>query len=228
MFVPLKLKKKVISWALLGLILSISMPVWSFSDDEARRAILQLREKLQQINKQNQQARLLLADQIEMLRQEVAQLRGEVETLSWQSGAHRTQDSIQIASHAFSDPQEQVSYETAMDLYRNGQYQEAASALSAFIDAYPESTYNDDARFYEGSSLFATKKFSAAIQRLKILVDRYPESPRAPDALMVIASSQVEANDLDSAQKTLETIVANYPESKAAETAKGRLELFEI
>lgn len=226
MFSLAKLKQYVLLCAILSMMLGASSPAWSFSDDEARRAILELRQQIRQMNEHNQQTRLMLADQVEMLRQEVTQLRGEVEKLSWQSG-RQGQEGPRIATHAFADPQEQVAFETAMELYRNGEYQEAASALSAFVDAYPDSAYGDEARFYEGSSLFATKRFSAAIQRLQGMVEKYSASPRAPDAMMVIASSQVETNDLDSAEKTLRRIVNDYPDSKAAETARSRLELFQ-
>src|SRR5699024_12348346 len=95
------------------------------------------RQQRRQMNEHKHQTRLMLADQVEMLRQEVTQLRGEVEKLSWQSG-RQSQDGPQIATHAFADPQEQVAFETAMELYRNGEYQEAASALNAFVEAYPE------------------------------------------------------------------------------------------
>ncbi len=226
MFSLAKLKQYVLLCATLSLGLGISTTAWSFSDDEARRAILDLRQQIRQMNEHNQQTRLMLADQIEILRQEVMQLRGEVEKLSWQSG-RQADDGLQIATHAFADPQEQVAFETAMELYRNGQYPEAASALNAFVDAYPDSAYGDEARFYEGSSLFASKRFSAAIQRLQGMIEQYPASPRAPDALMVIASSQVETNDLTSAHKTLQRIVNEYPDSQAAETARSRLELFQ-
>lgn len=222
-----KFKQKALLCGAVVLILGLNSPTWAFADDEARRAILELREQVRQMNDQNQQIRLMLAEQIDMLRQEVAQLRGEVETLGWQTGRRQGDEDLQIAAHAFADPQEQVSYETAMELYRNGQYQEAASALGAFVEAYPESAYNDEARFYEGSSLFATKKFSAAIQRLQTMINTFDSSPRAPDALMVIASSQVEMDDLSSAQSTLQKIVDDYPDSKAAETARSRLELFQ-
>ena len=82
-------------------------------------------------------------------------------------------------------------------------------------------------RFYEGSSLYATKRFSAAIQKLQALINQNPTGDRAPDALMVIASSQVEMNDLSSAQKTLQRIANEYPNSPAAETARSRLQLLQ-
>lgn len=200
-------------------------PSYAFTDDEARRAILELRQQIRQMNEQSQQAKLMLADQIEMMRQEIAQLRGKVETLGWQSAQDQSQQ--QNSSSLIADPQEQAAYEAAMDLYRNGQYQEAASGFGTFIEAYPSSQQIDEVRFYEGSSLYATKRFSAAIQKLQTLINNSPNSDRAPDALMVIASSQVEMNDLASAQKTLQRITKEYPNSPAAETARNRLNLLQ-
>lgn len=204
---------------------SVTLPAAAFTDDEARRAILELRQQIRQINEQNQHAKLLLADQIEMMRQEIAQLRGKVETLGWQS--RQDQQNQQSAASLITDPQEQAAYEAAMDLYRNGQYQEAASGFGTFVEAYPSSSQIDEVRFYEGSSLYASKRFSAAIQKLQSLVNSNPSSERAADALMVIASSQVEMNDLASAQKTLQRIANEYPQSAAAETARSRLQLLQ-
>lgn len=212
----------LITAALLG---SAALPTHAFADDEARRAILELRQQIRQMNEQNQQSRLMFADQLEMMRQEIAQLRGKVETLNWQST--QNQQAEQQTQSLISDPQEQAAYEAAMDLYRNGQYQEAASGFGTFIEAYPNSSQVNDVRFFEGSSLYATKRFSAAIQKLHALVNTSPTSPRAPDALMVIASSQVEMNDLAAAKKTLEQIVKDYPDSPAAETANSRLQLLQ-
>lgn len=208
-----------------ALLLGITLPSHAFADDEARRAILELRQQIRQMNEQSQQAKLMLADQIEMMRQEIAQLRGKVETLGWQNA--QNQPAEQTTHSLISDPQEQAAYEAAMDLYRNGQYQEAASGFGTFIEAYPNSSQIEDVRFFEGSSLYATKRFSAAIQKLQNLISSSPTSPRAPDALMVIASSQVEMNDLASAQKTLQRIVTDYPDSPAAETANSRLQLLQ-
>ena len=207
-----------------AILASTALPSDAFADDEARRAILELRQQIRQINEQNQHAKLLLADQIEMMRQEIAQLRGKVETLGWQNS--QAQQSEQ-SSTLIADPQEQAAYEAAMDLYRNGQYQEAASGFGTFIEAYPSSSQIDEVRFYEGSSLYASKRFSAAIQKLQSLVTSNPSGERAADALMVIASSQVEMNDLASAQKTLQRIAKDYPQSAAAETARSRLQLLQ-
>ncbi|MGG4605442.1 tol-pal system protein YbgF [Paenalcaligenes sp. Me131] len=209
--------------SLASLFLFTAVPAQAFADDEARRAILELRQQIRQMNEQNQQARLRLADEVDMLRQEVATLRGKVEQLSWQNSQAQGGDNADQT--LFDDPQEQAAYEGAMDLYRSGQYPQAASGFSAFIDAYPNSPQLDEVRFYEGSALYASRNFRAAIQKLQALVKDHPGSSRAADALMVVASSEVEQNDLASAQKTLQRIVKDYPGTAAADTAKSRLEL---
>lgn len=68
-----------------GLVLAaLTAPAHAFSDDEARKAILDLRQQVQQQNEQSQRAKLQLADQIQALQQEVAQLRDQLELVSRQ------------------------------------------------------------------------------------------------------------------------------------------------
>ena len=52
-------------------VLLASAPAHAFSDDEARKAILDLRQQVQQMNEQNARARLQLADQMQSMQQEV-------------------------------------------------------------------------------------------------------------------------------------------------------------
>src|SRR3546814_15362966 len=60
-------------------------PAQAFSDDEARRAILELREQIKQLTEQNRQARLQLDDQMETLQNEMASMRGQLKQLNWQA-----------------------------------------------------------------------------------------------------------------------------------------------
>src|SRR3546814_6007579 len=59
-------------------------PAQAFSDDEARRAILELREQVKRYEDQNRQARLQFADQIQSMQNEMARMRGQLEQLNWQ------------------------------------------------------------------------------------------------------------------------------------------------
>ena len=203
-------------------------PAHALADDEARRAILDLRQQLRQMNEQNQRARLLLADQIEQLQQEVARLRGQIEEAArpaqaQQPAQQRGQGAAGVAQA--EDPQEQAAYDGALDLFRNGQYREAAESLTAFLTLYPDSALAPNARFYLGSSRYALKDYKGAIDQLRELVEAAPEHSRAPDALLVIAGSQVELNDRAGAKASLQRIVKDYPGTPAAETASKRLQL---
>lgn len=202
----------------------------AFSDDEARKAILDLRQQVQQQNEQNQRARLLLADQIQSLQQEIAQLRDQLELLSRQQpGPQAGQNPQQggASGPQAADPQEQAAYDGAIDLFRKAQYKEAAESLAAFIALYPNSDLAPTARFYLGSSRYALKDFKGAISQLSSLVQDAPNDPRAPDALLVIAGSQIELNNRAAAKSTLQRLVNEYPNAPAASTAKSRLQLLQ-
>lgn len=200
----------------------------AFADDDARRAILELREQVQRITAQNQQARLQLAEQIELLRQEVATLRGQVEQMNWKlRGAGGDSAPAPTSSSAAVDPQEKVAFDTPMEAFRAGNYKAAANGFGDFLAAYPESQLAADAQFYQGSSRYATKDFKGSIQVMQNFLQANAKHSRAPDALLVIAASQTELNDLAGTKASLQRIVRDYPQSKAAETAKSRLQLLQ-
>jgi len=203
----------------------------AFADDQARRAILDLREQLQTLVDQSRQIRVRQADQIDTLQQEVARLRGEVERLSHMAERNQQQQQQQASSNEstiqVADPVEQAAYEQAMMSFRAGQYQVASKELTQFIQTYPQSALVHEARFYRGSSLYAIKDFKGSIAGLQTMLTAAPNDPRAPDALLVIAASQVELNDLDGARASLQRIVSEYPNTSAAETAKSRLTLLQ-
>jgi tol-pal system protein YbgF len=201
----------------------------AFTDDEARRAILELRTQIQQMRDQNQQARLQLADQMDMLHQEIATLRGRVEELNQtarsNTGASNGPANAPQQAAQGGDPQQQAAYQAAADQYRNGKYKEAASGFATFVQSYPDSELATDAQFYLGSSQYASKDFKNSIQTMQDLVKAHPDDARAPDALLVVAADQIELNDMKGAKASLQRIIKDYPKSGAAETAKSRLKL---
>lgn len=199
-------------------------PAQAFSDDEARKAILELRAQIKQMNEQNQQARLQLADQVDMLRSDVANMRGQLEQLHYSAQGSAPANAPQGSTQA-SDPQEQAAYNAAAELYRSGKYKEAAAAFASFVQAYPDGPLVGDASFYLGSSQYATRDFKNSIKTMQNLVSTAPKDPRSPDALLVTAASQIELNDLAGAKASLQQIIRDYPQTSAAETAKSRLKL---
>lgn len=213
--------------AMLMASLTAAAPAQAFADDEARRAILELREQVRNLTEQNRQARLLLADQLDTLRSEVTNMRGEIERMRFELDLKNGNTLGQNAATQVSNPQEQMAFNAPMAKFREGKYKEAADGFRTFLTQYPGSELAAEAGFYQGSSLYAAKDFKATIPALHTLIQNHPDSERAPDALLIVAAAQIELNDLAGAKTSLQSIVKNYPQSKAARTAQDRLTLLQ-
>lgn len=214
---------RVLSSVLAGACLVVFAPVsQAFTDSEARQAILELRQQLRTLTETSQNASLQLAERIDMLEQEIARLRAQLEELG---GPPRPAQSGAQPMEQAQDIKEQSAFDGAMDLYRRGDFKEAIQSLSAFLTLYPDSVLAPTAQFYLGSSNYAIKDYKGAISVLKTMAGKYPDHPRAPDALLVAAGSEFELNARSAAKATLEQIVKNYPDSAAAQSAQQRLQL---
>lgn len=218
--------KTVTSLSLTAALAVLSTGAYAFSDDQARRAIIELREQVKLNTESTQRAQLQLADQIDQLRQEVAELRGQLERVRWAADLDKALEADRLGMDLTVDnPREQRAYESALNAFRQGKYPEAASGFGAFLEEYPNSQLGAEALFYQGSSLYAVKRFDQVIAQLQSLVEKHPDNARAPDALLIVSASQVELDKLNDAKTSLQKIVSNYPDSSAAQTAKARLEL---
>lgn len=204
----------------------LSPSALAFTDDEARKAILDLRQQIRTMNEANQRARIQLSDQIEALGQEIVRLRSDLEQLGRPAGAGGAAGG-RPADPRSQDPREQAAFEQSIESFRKAQYKETVQNLTAFLTLYPDSKLAPTAQFYLGSSRFAMKDFKGAITTLQAMVQKFPTEPRAADALLMVASSQIELNNRAGAKTTLQRIVKDYKGTPAAETATKRLPLLQ-
>lgn len=220
------------------------------SDDEARRAILDLRTKLDALQKDldtrldakvDKTAALDLNSRNDDLQNELAKLRGQVEVLANEvTNSQQRQKDLYAdldarlrklepqkltvdGKEALVDPNEQKAYDAALNLFRSGDYKNAGGAFADFIHAYPDSAYAAPAQYWLGNAYYAQRDYRNAIAAQQLVVKNYPDSEKAPDALLNIATSQIELKEKSSAKKTLETLISKYPSATAAQTAKDRL-----
>lgn len=209
---------------LTGLLVS-TQPAFAFADDEARKAILELRQQVKNMTN----ASLQLNERIDQLQQEITRLRGQIEQMGRPQGGtgQTTGSSAADGSIKVADAKEQSSFDGSMDLFRKGQYKEATEALAAFLTLYPDSALAPTAQFYLGSSRYALKDFKGAASTLTAMVQKSPTHPRSADALLVIAGSQIEMNNRAGAKSTLQRIVKEYKGTPAADTAAKRLQLLQ-
>ena len=223
-----------------------------FEDDEARKAILDLRLrvdqsidqiKLRQAEQAEQTRRSLLDlnNQIEALKTEIARLRGANEQLArdlaevqrkqkdLQQGAEERLRKLEPQPVALdgkefvAEPDERRAYDDAMALMRKGDFAAAASAFAAFQKRWPKSGYAEAVQFWLGNAQYGKREYREAIATFRALVAATPENPRVPEALLAIANCQVELKDLAGARRTLDGLVKTYPKSEAAQAARERL-----
>ena len=222
-----------------------------FEDDEARRAILELRQRvdvLQQVNQRsgddNSQVRRSLLDlqtQIETLRMEHAKLRGQNEQLLRDVAdlQRRQKDITQGVDERLrqfepvkvtvdglefqADADEKRDFEAALAVFRAGKFADAKTAFAGFVRQYPRSGYLPSARFWLGNAQYAAREYKEAIGNFKVLLSEAPGHARAPEAALSIANCQIELKETRTARKTLEDLLRDYPQSEAAVAAKERL-----
>jgi tol-pal system protein YbgF len=222
-----------------------------FEDDDARRAILELRQRVdantqaanaaQSSSAQLQRSLLDLQSQIEALRSDLATLRGQNEQLARDVSNLQEQQKtltqniatqqaatqpsqVTVDGKTFTaTPDEKSAYEAALATFRQGDFAGARSAFAAFTRQYPQSGYNASALFWLGNAQNALRDYKGAIGNFRTLVSKYPDHARAPESVLSIANCQIELGDAKSARKTLNDLVKAYPQSEAANAAKERL-----
>jgi len=217
------------------LCLGASGNAWAvFSDDQARKAILDLRKSLAT-------TQLELQGQIEKLKADNAELRGKIEGLEKQSedinSSQKTyyQDldnrlgnfeprtvTIEGVSGTVQ-PGEKKAYDDALNAFQAGSLKKADEGFSAFAAKYPKSPYLPLVLYWSGNSKYANKDYTAAISQLQNLIKKYPNHARVPAAMVTLGNSQLESGNKAAAKKTFSEIVAKYPDTDAAKDAQQLL-----
>lgn len=243
-------------WRSLALCLAVwcaplSSQAGLLEDDEARRAILELRQQrkqdeasLQALSAQVDQLRRSLLDmnaQIETLRGELAGQRGSVELLQRDAAElQRKQKDAQVALDErvrklepqsltvdgktfLADADEKRAFDDAIARLRATDFAAGAAALNAFLKRYPQTGYFESAQYWLGNAHYGLRDHKEAIKAFRALVDRAPDHLRAPEALLSIANCQSELKENDAARRTLEQLVRQHPQSEAAQVARDRL-----
>ena len=222
-----------------------------FEDDEARRAILDLRKKIEtqseEIKKNSDDIKQFQNNLIEQqnlfesLRNEIQRVRGEKEELTQelrkqQAAAQALSQGVDERLKKFepvkvkldnieflADPTEVRFYEAALAAFRKGDFAVASEGFTDFNKRYPTSGYVVMSLFWLGNAQYANREYKDAIKNFNNLLAKDPEHTRAPDAMLSVANCLLEMKDLKSARKTLEELMKKYPQSESAAAAKERL-----
>jgi tol-pal system protein YbgF len=220
-----------------------------FEDDEARRAILDLRQRVETMRQQAEQRQsdesaqlrrsmLDLQNQIEQMRGDLARMTGQNEQLTKTVSDLQQQRQTDVDTRAKSnepskvavdgrefnaDPKEKADFDAALGVFRAGQFAQAQTAFADFVKRYPQSGYNASALFWLGNAQYATRNYNEAIANFRSMLSLAPDHAKAPEAVLSIANCQIELKDTKAARRTLEDLTKAYPQSEAAQAGRERL-----
>jgi tol-pal system protein YbgF len=204
------------------------------SDDEARKAILDLRKTLAS-------TQLELQGQIERLKAENAQLRGQIEGLQRQGeeliASQKTNyrdldlrlskfepQTLEIEGVTGTiQPGEKAAYDDALAAFQAGQLKKADAGFTGFVRKYNASPYLPLALYWLGNTKYALKEYPGAITQLQALIKAYPKHPRIPAAMLTLGNCQLESGNKTAARKTYGDLIAAYPDSEVAAEARQML-----
>ena len=240
-------------WCMAALLTCFSMVSQAalFEDDEARKAILDLRQKLE-IAQQNSKAQ---TEEIAVLRKALFDFQNQIDALKSDQSAMRglneqllkelsdiqlkQKDVLQAVDSRLSKfepikvvldglefqagPAEKKEFEASLAVFRTGDFAAAQNTLLNFLRKYPTSGYASSALFWLGNAQYATKDYKESIVNFKNLLNIAPQHARASEAMLAISNCLIELKDLKAAKKAMEELVKLYPTSDAAQTAKDRL-----
>ena len=201
------------------------------------------------------QSLIEMANRVDQLQSEIQTVRGETETLAFQSNnaAERQRDlyvdidgrlqeldltlaQLQISMQEMLTEEEappppvllpgsdQDNYQSAFNLLRDGNYEEAASAFEQFLAVFPSSPLADNAQYWLAETYYVQRQYMAALPAFQLVVDDYPGSSKLPDALLKIGFCNYELQQWSAAREALQRVVREFPATTAARLATQRLE----
>jgi tol-pal system protein YbgF len=215
-----------------------------FEDDEARRAILDLRTRVETMrersteeNAQLRRSMLELQNQLEAMRGEMSRMVGKNEELAKTIADMQLRQKevdermkknepakVNMDGREFTaDPKEKADFDAALGVFRAGQFAQAQTAFADFVKRYPQSGYNPSALFWLGNAQYATRNYNEAVANFRSMLSLAPDHAKAPEAVLSIANCQIELKDMKGARRTLEDLAKAYPQSEAAQAGKERL-----
>ncbi len=243
-----------------------------FDDKEARKKILELEAK-QQANHDASMAAIAdlkkrvaaieavvqgqglvdMSNQIDALKREVANLKGDLEVASHAldttqqrqkdlytdtdtrlrkletsaTVAANTPPAIAPVQPVVAEEKDVKAFAEADSLSKSAKHKEAFAAFDSFLKEYPNSKLAPDALYGMGYSQFALKNYKSSVATQQKVVDLHPASAKVPDAMFNMANGQIQLGQVANARKTLRALIEKFPDADVTPSAQKRLKALE-
>lgn len=240
----------------------IDVETKAYADHQAQQAALNdlikvqktLEKRIQSLEALvNSQGLLEMQNQVELLKQDIAQLKGDLEVTTHQlEQMQRKQNelyldldtrlrrletaqiatadnskALEAAKAAEAAQLESKAYAEADALNQAGKFKEAFDAFDAFLKNYSGSKWLPDALYGLGFAQYGLKNYKSSMTTQQKFVDNYATHPLAPNALLNLANSEIQLGMVPAAKKTLKDLIAAYPAADVVPTAQKRLKMLD-
>jgi tol-pal system protein YbgF len=121
-------------------------------------------------------------------------------------------------SAAVSDPATS-DYRGALRLLRARRFDEAALALSKFLEDNPDHALVDKAVYWRAEARYAKRDYRQALSEFETVLERFPGSEKAPDSLFKMGMCLRHLGVPDQARIYFRRVQTEYPNSEAASLA---------
>jgi tol-pal system protein YbgF len=192
-----------------------------------------------------------MQNQIETLKQEVANLKGDLEVAQHNLDATQTRQkdlytdtdtrlrkieggapngsatSNSAPAQPATEEKDAKALADANALSQSGKHKEAFASYDTFLREYPTSKLAPDALYGMGFSQYALRNYKSSIATQQKVIDLHPDSAKVPDAMFNMANGQIQLGQVSSAKKTLRDLIAKYPTATVTPSAQKRLKALE-
>ncbi|MDP7041506.1 MAG: tol-pal system protein YbgF, partial [Gammaproteobacteria bacterium] len=122
-------------------------------------------------------------------------------------------DTAPAATGATSD---QLAYQAAFDLLKQGRYEEATAGFKNFLVVYAGSNLGDNAQYWLAETHYVSQDYETALEGFQEVVTGYPTSRKIPDAWLKIGYCNYEMQRWNDARQALSVVTSRFPETTAA------------
>jgi len=136
--------------------------------------------------------------------------RTQAAIIAWDREADRLQN---------ADPQ----YQRALQLYREGQSEEAIRLLRDFLRQNPKSDLADNAQFWLGEAYYSRGDYNRAIIEFNEVLLKHSQGDQVPGSLLALATAFANSGDKIDARLILQKLISDHGDSEEAKVGREQL-----
>jgi tol-pal system protein YbgF len=187
-----------------------------------------------------------MQSQLDLLQNEVNELRGSIETHNYQLEKilerqrelyleiDKRIEAVMTQSPAAADTDPSVDVQTSLNedqaydkavnlILKDKRYDEAIPEFQAFLQNYPNSSYASNAHYWLGQLLFNKQDWAGATSQFEALINGFPDSTKRPDAMLKLGIAEQQRSNIARAEQLWKNVIAEYPNSSARKLAEIKL-----